>query len=443
MQFKMYSAIFGVMLATSAITFSATLTYQEDPSNFPNPERGYYITSVSANALQAARKEGMTLVRKYYILEAYCDTDVLPQSVFDGINTDAALLRREGAKLIPRFAYNFGACKTPPVERVLKHIEQITPVLRANSDVLAFIEAGLIGRWGEWHFWSCKETNSINNTESRKAVLFKLLEAVPDRMIAMRYNYHKRDIFGDVPLGPDSAFNESYQARTGNHNDCVGYDAGDRGTYQGAQSIEWQKTYLSQDNRYVPQGGESCGVSSYSECEKAMTDLKRMHWDVLNSAFHKGVIGSWKSGGCNDTIAKSLGYRLQLTSAQLPDAVKPGSHFSGTINLMNVGWGKIYNRRDCELVFRNTETKKEFVVKLTNDPRRWCMTDSTVTVEVSAPIPAATPAGQYAVYLNLPDPAGSIHNRAEYSIRLANKEVWEDSTGYNSLLHKVTFSRAH
>ncbi len=148
MLFKTYSAIFGVMLATATITFSATVTYQEDPANFPNPERGFYITSLSASALQSARNEGMTLVRKYYLLEAYCDADVLPQSVFDGINSDAAILRRAGAKLIPRFAYNFGACKTPPLERILKHLEQLTPTLRTNSDIIAFIEAGLIGRVG-------------------------------------------------------------------------------------------------------------------------------------------------------------------------------------------------------------------------------------------------------------------------------------------------------
>ena len=440
MRFNEFLVGLRLLLATNSIACAATITYQEDSANVPNPERGYYITTFSADALQAARKEGMTLVRKYYILEPYCDTDVLPQSVLDGITKDAAILRQAGAKLIPRFAYNFGACKTPPLERILKHIEQLTPDLRSNSDIIAFIEAGFIGRWGEWHFWSCKDTNSINNTESRKAVLFRLLGAVPERMVAMRYNFHKRDIFGDVPLGPDSAFNESYQARTGSHNDCIGYDVGDRGTYQGAQSIEWQKTYLSQDNRYVPQGGESCGVSSYSECEKAMADLKRMHWDVLNSAFHKGVIDAWKSGGCNDTIAKSLGYRLVMTSAQRPDAVTPGGVFSGTINLKNVGWGKIYNKRDCELIFRNTETKKEFIVKLTNDPRHWCVTDSSVAVTVSSLVPASTPEGVYAVYLNLPDPAGSIHDRPEYSIRLANKDVWEDATGYNSLLHKVTIS---
>ena len=107
---------------------------------------------------------------------------------------------------------------------------------------------------------------------------------------------------------------------------------------------------------------------------------------------------------------------------------------------MNVGWGKVYNKRDCELVFRNTETKKELIVTLANDPRHWCMTDSPVAVSVSVVIPTSAPEGEYAVYLNLPDPAGSIRNRPEYSIRLANKDVWEDSTGYNSLLHKVTVS---
>jgi hypothetical protein len=70
------------------------------------------------------------------------------------------------------------------------------------------------------------------------------------------------------------------------------------------------------------------------------------------------------------------------------------------------------------------------------------MTDSSVAVNVSAPVPVSTPEGEYAVYLNLPDPAVSLHNRPEYSIRLANQDVWEEATGYNSLLHKVKISAA-
>jgi hypothetical protein len=142
-----------MLFATVPITVAVTITYQEDATNFPNPERGYYITSVSPNTLQAARKEGMTLVRKYYRIDPYWNIDVFPQSVLDGIKNDASIIRKEGAKLIPRFAYNFGGANNPPLERMLKHIEQLTPVLRSNSDIIAFIEAGFIGMCGEWHFW--------------------------------------------------------------------------------------------------------------------------------------------------------------------------------------------------------------------------------------------------------------------------------------------------
>jgi hypothetical protein len=134
------------------------------------------------------------------------------------------------------------------------------------------------------------------------------------------------------------------------------------------------------------------------------------------------------------------GYRIVLRNALLPDSVRPGYNFNGSINLINVGWGKIYNPRGCELVFRNTATKSKIIVKLGNDPRRWCMTDSVVNVQLSALLPANTPEGAYQVYLNLPDTASRLYGRKEYSIRLANNSVWEDSTGYNSLLHTVNVS---
>jgi hypothetical protein len=165
-----------------------------------------------------------------------------------------------------------------------------------------------------------------------------------------------------------------------------------------------------------------------------------MHWDAINSEFESSVLASWTSGGCMPSIQKLLGYRLKLINAQLQDAVRPGSFFTGTINVINIGWGKIYNYRGCELVFRNTATKSKFIVRLANDPRRWCMTDSAVAVNVSALIPGTTPEGSYTVYLNLPDTANRLYSKPAYSIRLANTNVWEDSTGYNSLLHTATIS---
>ena len=138
-----------------------------------------------------------------------------------------------------------------------------------------------------------------------------------------------------------------------------------------------------------------------------------------------------------------LGYRIVLRSATLPDKVNPGGIFWGNINLQNVGWGKIYNPRGCELVFKNTASSDKFTVKLNNDPRRWCMTDSEVAAGVVASIPENVREGTYSVYLNLPDTSDRLHDRKEYSIRLANENVWENATGYNSLQHTVRITSAY
>jgi hypothetical protein len=52
-------------------------------------------------------------------------------------------------------------------------------------------------------------------------------------------------------------------------------------------------------------------------------------------------------------------------------------------------------------------------------------------------IPDDFPAGDYEMLLNLPDAYASIAPRPEYSIRLANNDVWEAATGYNKLNHTI------
>ena len=40
---------------------------------------------------------------------------------------------------------------------------------------------------------------------------------------------------------------------------------------------------------------------------------------------------------------------------------------------------------------------------------------------------------EYKLYLNLPDPKPNLHNDPRYSIRLANENCWDETTGYNYL----------
>ena len=57
-------------------------------------------------------------------------------------------------------------------------------------------------------------------------------------------------------------------------------------------------------------------------------------------------------------------------------------------------------------------------------------------------VPAEIPEGSYSVYLNLPDAAPTIYGNPHYSIRLANEDVWEASTGYNRVYENLTVSKS-
>ena len=48
--------------------------------------------------------------------------------------------------------------------------------------------------------------------------------------------------------------------------------------------------------------------------------------------------------------------------------------------------------------------------------------------------------GQYSVHLKLCDPAITLEDRPEYSIRLANNDIWDSTFGYNDLDHHVNIT---
>ncbi len=87
--------------------------------------------------------------------------------------------------------------------------------------------------------------------------------------------------------------------------------ATDYGTYLD-NDIEGDKNYLNLDNRFVPQGGETCCDCGYAGCENSLEDLARMHWSVLNKDYHPDVLKRWISEGCMDEIKRRLGYRFEL-----------------------------------------------------------------------------------------------------------------------------------
>ena len=62
-----------------------------------------------------------------------------------------------------------------PLSVILQHLDQLKPILQENKDVIAVLQAGFIGSWGEWYY----TTNNLNNDAARKTIIDKILEVLP------------------------------------------------------------------------------------------------------------------------------------------------------------------------------------------------------------------------------------------------------------------------
>jgi hypothetical protein len=449
---------FFCLLVSSAAQNLKRVTYQPAADPIINPERGMYHVRVtgmtpgkttSYDPLQLddllRMRASSSLLFRYFGLKEWRTTD-LPDSIVRNIAGDFAVVRSAGLKTIIRFAY--AAAMGEPdasLETMLRHLEQLKHALRENADVIAVMQGGFIGAWGEWH----SSSNGNDSPERMKIVLTKILETLPrNRMVQVRAPSYKQTIFSRArdasgALSPAAAFNGSPIARVGHHNDCVLADASDMGTYMRGAMLDTlaMKEYLRLETRFVPMGGETCQVSEFSMCEPALREMERLRWSFLNGDYDGPTLAGFVKGGCMNVIEERLGYRLRLLDAEFTSVARVGGKFILKLRLINEGWASPYNERGAEIVLRHAQRGELFAAAFSADPRRWLSGDTALVI-ADVGIPAALGEGTYSLFLNFFDPAPGLRARPEYSIRLANANTWEAATGFNRLLDSVRVIRA-
>lgn len=470
---------------------SQKVTWQESTEDFVNPERGFYrysstntsnLVPLSKNTLTSFR-EGATvpgtqnrffssLLFRNYILDNF-KTIPLSDDFLNKLNQDFETAREAGIKLILRFSYTndtHGGCSAgsicppygdAPLSVVLAQVNQLKPYLQQNADVIACVQEGFIGIWGEGYYTDYFGDASSaghdklldSNWTARNEVLKALLDAVPkDRMIQVRYPQLKQRYVNGLSapvtspgMTQSDAFNGTDNSRIGFHNDCFLADASDEGTYQdygndntaaslSETTISALRNYVSTESKYVVVGGESCTPSSKSQCDPAGTaknEMALMHYSFLNAEYNPDVIKSWADGGCLKTIKNDFGYRFVLEDGSFPTQINSGESLVFDLNLKNVGYASPYNERPVQLILRNSATFEIIALTLHTDIRKWY--SGEIAIKDTLTLPASIPAGTYELLLNMPDAYPSIAKRPEYSIRCANADVWESSTGYNKL----------
>jgi len=416
------------------------VTYTPDNTIFANPERGFYkytecevgtgTGSLNESTVRSWRiNDNITLIYRIYYMRNFREA-ALTESVLAGIDNDFAAMRNAGIKCILRFAYSGNENEADaPVSTIVTHLDQLKPHLENNADVIAVLQAGFIGAWGEGYYSS----NGLNSSAGRYQVYDKILKTLPSRrMMEVRTPAYKKEFFQRATnLSQDEAFNMQDIARMGFHNDCFLASSDDYGTYQ---NVTADKAYINRECLFVPIGGETCPPSGVDPADgtKAQNEMRYLRWTYLNQDYYRGVNDLWKLDGSMDNIMRELGYRFQLLSGEYSDKVAPGGAFSARIILKNLGYAALYNPRLVELVLKNTQTEEVFKVNTGIEPRLWKPSMES-EIDTVMGIPQDIPPGEYELYLNLPDPEEALYNNPAYSIRLANENVWEETTGFNRL----------
>jgi hypothetical protein len=438
---------------------NSTVNYTASSAVISNPERGFYkytdtnsssYNLINQNTLVNYRNnQNITLIFRYFYLESFVNSDI-SQSYLNNMQTDFDRIRNAGLKCVIRFAYSDdedAAQLDASKSRMLAHIQQLKPLLQANADVIAVMQAGFIGAWGEWYYTDQAEFggHGYNNTSltaanysHRKDIINALMSALPERrMIQIRTPKMKQQMYSlTTPLPPAQAFTESSIARLGHHNDCFLASSTDMGTYSNTAT---EYPYLEQETRFLPMGGETCAVyESKTSCAAAQQEMSKFHWSFLNLDYHPSVIQGFKDNDCFTDIQKKLGYRFELVSGTFPQQVN-GNILTVNLKFKNVGFAGPFNERKAYIVLKNTTTNATHSIALEADPRTW-LPSNNITINENLTLPAGVTPGSYKLYLHLPDLDASIANRPDYAIRFANENMWDSATGYNNLNFVTTVS---
>ena len=469
------SIVFALALLAACDATAVTRTYVADDAPIANPERGFFEQSFAYPGEQApgdpflpladdetlddVEARRIRVVQRLYSLLDFRTVDI-SAAWLNLLAADFATARARGLKLHVRFAYTYnGDGDAPmvevPIARIEAHIAQLGAVLSANADVLTHVQAGMLGRYGEWY-----SPNDQITPEMRTRVVAAWLQSLPaNRSIALRTPAYKQAIFGGTAIA--QGFDGSDASRVAHHNDCYLASQTDLGTYDGNPGPRaLQKQYLRDENRFLPMSGETCRRFQFEPafetcgagedcvtrdaCPAAIAESSQLRWSLLNTRYFPGLVGPgglWSQApACLDTIAARLGYRLQLVTGEFPDTTLQGTcRWSAQLRLRNTGFAAPFNPRALRLVFEPVGGGAATVVSLiepgnaTSDPRRWLPERGEFSLALGAGVPVGLAPGNYRLHLSLPDPAAALGNDARYSIRLANAGLWNAGTGWNDL----------
>ena len=390
-----------------------TVRYLSSEEDFVNPERGAVTMhdngsgSLTAEVLEDYRAHNQSMVWLRYDMGDMGDmVDMVDRGEQpEKIQKDLDLLRQHGMKAVLSLTCTTGMSP-----------DQLAPLFKEHGDVIAFMHISLNKNTrAEDQQQEQPENLQLELSENLQLELFKWLEVIPaSRFIQVSDPLAKQQAFNrTAPLTLEEAFSAKPIARVGHH------------YYSLVDSLD--DMYLSVESRYTPVGGEFCGPGNEIPAE--------CHWSygLINSG---KVSGAWDANHSLKEVYRRLGYRLELQEGVYQKTVNPGSAFRFSIKMVNRGFASPFNPRLVELIMVKKDGGAAYRLMLPQDPRFW-FPGEEIAFSYNAGVPSDMPAGEYRLYLHLPDPEMRLYGNPAYSVRLANCNVSYTKEGYNDLGYTV------
>lgn len=424
--------LFYYLISLFTICLNAqTINYSVSNSVINNPERGFYrYTSsgssstynlLSQSTLTGFRtNENITVIQRQFFLRNFITGTPITSTYLTNMQTDFNRIRAAGLKVIVRFSYtaNSATVYQPTKAQIITHIRQLAPIINRNKDVIVCVQAGFIGRWGEWYYTGSTEfgdTYPVNNTQwnNRKQVLDEmLLRFSSDILVQVRYVEAKQKMYGNTFIGRIGFYNDSFLGTWG-----------DSGTFSvssaNANPSAEQVSYWQIQTTSLPVSGETNMINApRTDCTNAILEMNRYNWSLINKDYFPTVITNWQTNGCYAEMQTKLGYKFELISSTL-------SNTNLLVALKNNGWANLYKTRKVYIVFVNGTAEYRYEIGNTSN---WIKGQ---VVNLAIPLSYPIPNGTYRLYLYVPD---NNSNSVNYAIQFSNVGTWLPQKGYNDLL---------
>lgn len=457
-----------------------------------NPDRGYHLECryfahnlvnpfntkiypedfVGDKEVEYSSTEGSTkIVQQYIYLTGYARKEIDAQGleniqkIFDG-------LKEKGYKAIVRFAYNWWGeneyngnwrNEEESEEWIYRHIEQLAPILQKNVGLIAAMQAGFLGRWGEWHNTSL--LLGPNAQRVKNGVVNKLLATLPQPYnIEMRYPRHKNELILDNETCRTTRLgycNDFFTA--GEHALAAGNDFVPNTDEYNQVMKEAPQVYISGEMPY-PEASE-WGLHALISRIGTLKIFRDHHYSAFDITQNEGInIYSWKTSSVTPSELKSnkilfdesyfmedgknvartlyefvrdhLGYRINVKKVELN--VENGS-LVYRIDLTNTGFATVINPKEVYLVLISEDDQEiKELKKLNVNPKDWQPYDVakneykvlTHTLEGVAEVTGLS--GKYKVGIWMPEVKSDLKYNSKYAVKFAISNLmipWNDAAG--------------